>query len=38
MEAETFDGFTQEECVRLRQYLIRIRQNLMRAAGKECGS
>ena len=38
MEAETFDGFTQEECALLRQYLIRIRENLMRAAGKECGS
>ena len=38
MEAETFDGFSEEERALLRQFLERIRQNLMRAAGKECNS
>jgi len=35
MEAETFAGLTEEERVALRGYLLRIRENLMRAVGKE---
>jgi DNA-binding MarR family transcriptional regulator len=32
-EQETFDGFTQEERVLLRRFLLQMRENLMRATG-----
>jgi DNA-binding MarR family transcriptional regulator len=35
MEAETFAGFTPEEGVLLRQFIIRLRQNLLGASGAE---
>jgi DNA-binding MarR family transcriptional regulator len=35
MEAETFAGFTPEEGVLLRQFLLRLRQNLLLASGAE---
>jgi DNA-binding MarR family transcriptional regulator len=35
MEAEAFDGFTLEERVLLRRFLLQIRENLIRATGEE---
>ena len=35
MEKETFDGFTLEERVLLRRFLLQIRESLMRAAGEK---
>jgi MarR family transcriptional regulator, organic hydroperoxide resistance regulator len=35
MEQETFDGFTLEERVLLRRFLLQFRDNLMRAAGEK---
>ncbi len=35
MEAETFEGFTLEERVLLRRFLLQIRQNLVNATGEE---
>ena len=34
MEQETFAGFTPEECVLLRRFLLHIRENLARATGE----
>ncbi len=35
MERETFNGFTQEEQALLRRFLLRMRENLMRATGEK---
>jgi len=35
MEVETFTGFTPEECLVLRRFLLHIRQNLLQAMGEE---
>jgi DNA-binding MarR family transcriptional regulator len=35
MEQETFAGFTQEECILLRRFLLQMRENLNNGLGKE---
>jgi len=35
MEQETFDGFAEEEQTLLRRFLLRMRENLMRATGEK---
>lgn len=35
MEADEFCGFTEQERVQMRQFLLRVRDNLLRATGKQ---